>query len=192
MTWHRQDDNQGVKIDDMDVPLNPEELAGRLAHVYAALGPVYRKVARIVEGDEPVNRMSVGVRAVMEHLNREGERTVPQIAGSQEISRQFVQRMANDAHDAGFVEFVDNPAHRRSRLLRLTAGGRAAIREVVAREHQLMGRVGGDLTSRELDATLRVLHHMKAALDDVGGASEVRGTSAPPGTSGAAGDGGAG
>lgn len=90
-----------------------------LTHVYASLGPVYRKVARIVEGDEPVKRMSVGVRAVMEQLNREGERPVPQIAGSQEISWQFVQRLANDAYDAGFVEFVDNPAHRRSRLLRL-------------------------------------------------------------------------
>lgn len=167
----------------MEEPLKPEELADRLSHVYAALGPVYRKAARIVERDELVNRMSVGVRAVMEQLNREGERTVPQIAGSQEISRQFVQRMANEAYDAGFVEFVDNPAHRRSRLLRLTAAGRAAIREVVVREHQLMGRVGGDLTARELDATLRVLHHMKAALDDVGRASEVWGASRVPGAS---------
>lgn len=50
-----------------------------------------------------------------------------------------------------------------------------------------MGRVGRDLTSRELDATLRVLHQMKAALDDVGRASEVRGASGAPGASEASG-----
>lgn len=37
----------------------------------------------------------------------------------------------------------------------------------VAREHALMGRVGGDLTTDQLDATPHVLGHMLAALDQV-------------------------
>lgn len=151
----------------MSTALPPDDLADRLARVYAVIGPVYRKVARIVEADEPVNGMSVGVRAVLDHLRREGACTVPRIAERQELSRQFIQRVVNDARDAGFVELVDNPAHRRSRLVHLTAAGREAIEAVVAREQALMGQVGGELTADELDATLRVLHHMKAALDDI-------------------------
>lgn len=151
----------------MSAPLKPDQLAARLADVYAAIGPIYRKVARIVEHDELVNGMSVGVRAVLVQLIADGELTVPQIAREQELSRQFIQRMVNDARAAGFVELVDNPGHRRSKLVHLTRDGRSAIDAVVAREHELMGRVGGELTAPELDATLRVLAHMKAALDDI-------------------------
>ncbi|KAA9395069.1 MarR family transcriptional regulator [Kocuria coralli] len=151
----------------MDRPLDPDTLAHRLADVYVALGPVYRKVARIVERDQSVMRMSVGVRAVLDQLRREGELTVPQMARTQDLSRQFVQRMVNDAGEAGFVELIANPAHRRSSLVRLTSDGRDAIEAVAAREHRLMGRVGGDITGGQLDATMQVLTHMLEALSEI-------------------------
>lgn len=161
------DDNRGVMMAGMSEPLDPDTLADRLAEVYVAIGPVYRKVSRIVERSEPVMGMSVGVRAVLDQLRREGDRTVPQMARAQDLSRQFVQRMVDDAREAGFVELVDNPAHRRSHLVRPTARGREAIDAVAEREHRLMGQVGGDLTGAELDATLRVLDHMLAGLEEV-------------------------
>jgi DNA-binding MarR family transcriptional regulator len=148
----------------MSAPLSPSDLADRLAAVYVALGPVYRRVARIVEHDCAVSGVSVGVRNVLDQLHRQGELTVPQLAQAQELSRQFVQRMVHDAREAGLVELIDNPAHRRSSLVRMTAAGEDAIAAITDREHTLMGRVGGDLTGAELDATLRVLHHMEAAL----------------------------
>ena len=64
----------------------------------------------------------------------------------------------------GLVELVDNPAHRRSRLVRLTPAGDAASTAVIERELSLLERVGGDLTAAELDGTLRVLLHMDLAL----------------------------
>jgi len=162
-----QHDNRGVIIEVMSSPLDSDALAARLAEVYVALGPLYRKAARLVESQQPVMGMSVGVRAVLDQLRREGERTVPQIARAQDLSRQFVQRMVNDARDAGFVDLVANPAHRRSSLVRLAAGGREAIEAVAARERRLMARVGGDLTQEQLEATLHVLASMSAALDEV-------------------------
>lgn len=151
----------------MTRPLDADALTERLAEVYVALGPVYRKAARIVERDQPVMGMSVGVRAVLDQLRREGELTVPQMARAQDLSRQFVQRMVNDAGQAGFVELIANPAHRRSSLVRLTPEGRHAIEAVAARERRLMGRVGGDITESQLDATLHVLTHMLAALHEI-------------------------
>ena len=148
-------------------PLDPDRLAARLAEVYLVVGPLSRKVLRIVEQSQPVMGMSVGVRAVLDQLHREGARTVPQMARTQDLSRQFVQRMVNDASTLGWVEAVDNPAHRRSSLIRITPDGERAIAAVVAREHELMGRVPGDLTDADVDTTLRVLRAMLAGLEDV-------------------------
>ena len=145
-------------------PLAPEALAPRLAEVYVALGPVYRRVARLVEQDEQVSGLSVGVRNVLDQLRRDGERTVPQLARAQDLSRQYTQRMVDQAAADGLVELIENPAHRRSRLVRLTPAGDAAITAVIERELSLLERVGGDLTAAELDGTLRVLHHMDQAL----------------------------
>lgn len=147
-----------------DHPLAPDDLADRLAEVYLVVGPLYRSVLRVVERDEQRAGVSVGVRAVLDQLRREGPRTVPQMAAAQDLSRQFVQRMVNDAVGPGWVELVDNPAHRRSRLVRLTPAGKDTIAGVIARERELMGRVGGDLTGSELDATLRVLREMLIAV----------------------------
>jgi DNA-binding MarR family transcriptional regulator len=149
---------------DTDSPLRPDQLSHRLAEVYVALGPVYRRVARIVEQDEQVSGLSVGVRNVLDQLRRDEERTVPQLAHAQELSRQYTQRMVDQAAADGLVELTRNPAHRRSRLVRLTPAGRAAITAVLERELSLLERVGGDLTAEELAGTLRVLHHMDQAL----------------------------
>nr|WP_246211806.1 MarR family winged helix-turn-helix transcriptional regulator [Phytoactinopolyspora alkaliphila] len=111
--------------------------------------------------------MSVGVRAVLDQLRRRGALTVPDMARDQDLSRQFVQRMVNDARAAGWVDVVENPAHRRSHLIRLTPSGEDAIGAVAAREHGLLRRVGGDLTGTEIDATLRVLTEMLSAIDTI-------------------------
>lgn len=145
-------------------PLAPEALAPRLAEVYVALGPVYRRVARLVEQDEQVSGLSVGVRNVLDQLRRDGERTVPQLARAQDLSRQYTQRMVDQAAADSLVELIENPAHRRSRLVRLTPAGKKAITAVIERELSLLERVGGDLTAAELDGTLRVLLHMDQAL----------------------------
>ncbi|MEV4753246.1 helix-turn-helix domain-containing protein [Streptosporangium sp. NPDC049248] len=151
----------------MSAPLPPDRLAARLAEVYLIVGPLYRKASRAVERDQPITGMSVGVRAVLEQLHREGDLTVPAIAASQELSRQFVQRMVHEAREAGFVELVDNPRHLRSSLVRLADEGRAAIAAVIAREHRLLSRAAGDLTDADVDTALRVLRSMLAGVNDV-------------------------
>ena len=150
-----------------DEPLPPEELARRLAEVYLLVGPLYRRVLRKVELGEEIEGIGAGVRAVLDMLRREGPMTVPQMGRAQALSRQFVQRMVNDAAGRGFVEAVPNPAHRRSSLIQLTDPGRAAIAAVIAREHGLLGEVGGDLTQADVDACVKVLSCMLDELSDV-------------------------
>lgn len=148
-------------------PLPPEELAARLAEIYLLVGPLYRRVLRKVELGEEIEGIGVGVRAVLDMLRLAGSMTVPQMGRAQALSRQFVQRTVNDAAARGLVEAVPNPAHRRSSLIRLTDPGRAAIEAVIARERGLLGEVGGALTRSDVDACVKVLSSMLAAVSDV-------------------------
>lgn len=145
--------------------LSPTELGPRIAEVYHLLGPLYRAVQRRVEDDESVMGMSVGVRAVLDELNWSAPATVPTLTARLDLSRQFVQRMVNEALEAGWIQRQPNPDHRRSPLLGLTGRGQEAIDGVVEREHALMGRTPGGLTDDDLDATMRVLRAMRSALD---------------------------
>lgn len=142
--------------------------------VFGLVGPLYRRVQRKIEQDVPEQDLSVGVRAVLDLLREHGPMTVPQMGQAQSLSRQFVQRMVNDAAARGLTETIPNPAHQRSSLIRLTGDGLAAITAVTAREHALLRRVGGDLTDAEVAACVKVLSRMLELFDDV----EVTGT--PP------------
>lgn len=98
--------------------------------------------------------------------HRNGPMAVPQMGQAQSLSRQFVQRMVNDAAARGLVESIPNPAHQRSSLIRLTADGSAAITAVLTRERALLRQVGGDLTEADVTACLRVLGEMLTVFDD--------------------------
>lgn len=152
---------------DPGAPLPPDELAPRLAQVFDLVGSLYRRAHRKVEQSAPDQGLSVGVRAVLDLLRDRGPMTVPQMGRAQAISRQFVQRMVNEAAGQGLVEIAPNPAHRRSSLIRLTDAGRAAITALIEREHALLGQVGGDLTDAEVTACVRVLGRMLEFLDHV-------------------------
>src|SRR5262249_58287121 len=70
---------------------------------------------------------------LMRSLALLGPLTVPQIAQMRPTSRQRMQRLADELAAEGFVEFIDNPKHRRSKLVRLTPTGDASYRQSNAR-----------------------------------------------------------
>jgi DNA-binding MarR family transcriptional regulator len=152
---------------DTDAPLLPDALAQRLTEVYDLVGPLYRRAQRSVEQGLEADGLSVGVRAVLTLLHRNGPMTVPQMGRAQAISRQFVQRMVNDAAALGLVESVPNPAHRRSAGSATTGRGEETIAAVLDREHRLLREVGGGLSDADVAACLRVLGAMLTALDHV-------------------------
>jgi DNA-binding MarR family transcriptional regulator len=147
--------------------MDPDAGARRLMEVFDLVGPLYHKVFRKVEQEMPVDGVSVGVRAVLDLLQRHGPMTVPRMSRAQALSRQFVQRMVNDAIARGYAESRPNPAHRRSALIALTAAGAEAVAAVTAHERALLRQVGGDLTHEEVDACLKVLGRMLDLFADV-------------------------
>jgi DNA-binding MarR family transcriptional regulator len=77
-------------------------------------------------------------RNLLWELERGGPQTVPQLARSRAVTRQHVQVLANSLEEEGHVEFSANPAHRRSRLVRLTTSGAERLAELRRREAELL------------------------------------------------------
>jgi DNA-binding MarR family transcriptional regulator len=65
-----------------------------------------------------------GEWGVLRMLVKEGAQTVPEMARSRPVSRQHCQTICNTLEAQGLVEFVDNPKHKRSKLVRATKKGR--------------------------------------------------------------------
>lgn len=63
------------------------------------------------------------MRSVMEALATHGRQSVPDIARTKRVSRQHIQAIMNALLEGGFVELVENPAHKRSPLFDITERG---------------------------------------------------------------------
>ena len=51
---------------------------------------------------------------------------------------QFVQTVCNDLITRGFVKFVDNPRHKRSKLAKLTEPARIAFQQARQKENEII------------------------------------------------------
>jgi DNA-binding MarR family transcriptional regulator len=67
------------------------------------------------------------------------------------------------------VEFIDNPKHQRSKLLRLTPKGDACYRELNARFLSIASTVGVPLSEADIRKTIEIVRHLS---DDVKARSE--------------------
>ena len=74
------------------------------------------------------------------------------------------KRLADELAAERLVEFVDNPRHRRSRLVRLTAKGSARYRELDARFLAIALTMGAALAEADIRKTIEIVRHLS---DDV-------------------------
>src|SRR5262245_55344849 len=94
-----------------------------------------------------------GAFGFMRGLAMIGPLTVPDIAQMRPTSRQRMQRLADELAADGLVEFVDNPRHRRSKLVRLTRKGSVRYREMSGRFLAIASSMGDDLSEADIRKT---------------------------------------
>ena len=112
-----------------------------------------------------------GVWGLLRSLALEGPQTVPQLARARPVTRQHIQVLADDMAAEGLVEFVPNPAHKRSKLLRMTAKGRKLYDELDASFLAFAEEIAEGMDPEKLEAASAVLSALKdrLALDGPGG-----------------------
>jgi DNA-binding MarR family transcriptional regulator len=110
-----------------------------------------------------------GAFGFMRSLALLGALTVPQIAQMRPTSRQRMQRLADELAGEGLVKFIENPRHRRSKLVQLTPKGDARYRELNARLLSIASTMGVALSEVDVRKTIEIVRHLS---DDVKARSE--------------------
>jgi len=88
--------------------------------------------------------------------------TIPNIARNLGLSRQAVQRVANDLAAEGFIRTIDNPHHKRAKLVGLTEKGRRVYRRADRTYNGWVDAVAGNFKNTELQIALEAMR----SLDD--------------------------
>ncbi len=92
-----------------------------------------------------------GSWGLLRTLVTEGPKTVPDIARSRPVARQHIQKLVNELRDMGLIRFVDNPAHKRSRLVDITGKGRTVYDSMTADVAAMAEDLARDLPAGDLD-----------------------------------------
>lgn len=91
--------------------------------------------------------------------------TVSGIAREMGITRQSVQRIADLLVERGLVEYVDNPAHQRARLVVVTDAGRAAVERIGPAHAEAAAALAAEVGVGRLREALDALHELSAAME---------------------------
>ena len=111
-----------------------------------------------------------GAFGFMRSLALLGPLTVPQIAEMRPTSRQRMQRLADELAAEGLVAFIDNPRHRRSKLVQLTPKGDARYREMSSQFLAIASTMGVGLSDADIRRATEIVRRLS---EDVKGRSEI-------------------
>jgi DNA-binding MarR family transcriptional regulator len=92
--------------------------------------------------------------------------TVSDAARAMGLTRQSVQRLADALVADGLAEYVDNPRHRRARLLRPTQAGWDAIDVIRPLQHAFTHQVTEQMRADELRQAVAVMDRLIAKLEN--------------------------
>jgi DNA-binding MarR family transcriptional regulator len=108
--------------------------------------------------------ITAGMRGVLFGLDRSGPQTVPQMARARPVSRQHIQTLVNPLVERHYVELFDNPAHKRSKLVRLTPKGRRLVDRMRKRESKILGALGSGMSEKQLRSAATVARSLRETL----------------------------
>jgi DNA-binding MarR family transcriptional regulator len=148
--------------------------AEALDAVFAETARLFHRLRAVAEQVHRQGHLSGGKRGILRELDRLGPRTVPQMARARPVSRQHIQQHVNDLLNDRYVERIENPAHRRSRLIRITDRGRERLEAMRQREDRLLRHLPLAATREELLEAAAVLDLISTALDSPEWAAAVQ------------------
>lgn len=125
-----------------------DEIALLVADVYELAG-LLRRSGEITAATQGQTQSRWQLLSVI----RDEALTVPQAARRLGVTRQGIQRVANELAVAGLAEFQTNPDHRTSPLLALTGNGRDALEAITKRAAVANTRLAAALGPATLRAT---------------------------------------
>ena len=77
-----------------------------------------------------------------------------------------MQRLADELAAEGLVEFIDNPRHRRSKLVRLTRKGNSHYRRLNVQLLEIASMMGADLSVADIRKSLEIVLRLSDEVKD--------------------------
>jgi len=90
---------------------------------------------------------------------------VPYIARKMGLTRQGVQKMANILIKEGLIELLENPHHKSSKILSLTAEGRRRMEEIGVIQAGWANETAAECSLEELGSALETLRKLRQSMD---------------------------
>jgi len=109
----------------------------------------------------------IGAFGFIRSLALLGPLTIPEIAKMRPTSRQRMQRLADELAAEGLVEFVDNPRHRRSKLVRLTRKGNRHYHRLNVQLLAIASTMGADLIEADIRKSIEIVRQLSDEMKDV-------------------------
>ncbi len=144
---------------------SPESVIAALESVIDETRRLFHRMRVAAEQVHRQGGMSGGRRGVLRDLDRLGPQTVPQMARARPVSRQHIQTLVDQLAAEGHVEFVQNPAHKRSHLIRLTRKGKELVEAMNRREAKILPRLRIGIPEHELRTTAASLRVVRELLE---------------------------
>jgi DNA-binding MarR family transcriptional regulator len=133
----------------------------RLFEEAVDLGNCLKRRARQTHRGE---RLSASGRILLQTLRLNGPQTVPALAHIRSTSRQNIQILTDRLASLGHVEFVANPQHATSDLVRLTASGEAMLQDANAREASALAALLPHTSEDEVRDAAELLRRLRSLI----------------------------
>lgn len=135
-------------------PLIAESRSQAIAELMLEIAQCFFRIRAVGQKAGLITSWGGGAFGFMRSLALLGPLTVPQIAQMRPTSRQRMQRLADELAAEGLVEFMDNPKHRRSKLVQLTSEGSSRYCEMNNQLLAIASKLGVALAEESIrDAT---------------------------------------
>ncbi|MGV9914520.1 MarR family winged helix-turn-helix transcriptional regulator [Streptomyces tendae] len=132
-----------------------------LIRQFSAFGAVKRELTRILPAG-----CSSGSAAVLALLGRYGDMRIGRLSELLAVDMSVTSRHVAHIAERGWVDRFPDPADGRSRILRLTAAGRAQLDDLSERTTHLLADRLSDWTDDEVRQLSRLMARLRASFDD--------------------------
>ncbi len=144
---------------------NPSAKNQALQDVIANLTTCFQSLQRQGMNLGSVSKKGNSFWGMLKQIHEHGPLTVPQIALRRRVSRQRIQVMVDEYVADGYLKFVDNPSHKRSRLVTLTKTGQTELAQMSAIIFNHVEQAAGEFQKEELQTTVKVLQKLQQLME---------------------------
>ena len=111
-----------------------------------------------------VTEQGAGSWGLLRMLKIDGPMTVPEVARYRSVSRQYIQKLANELIDSGWITLGENPAHKKSKRLHITRVGEMKLGEMTLQIRETMEKLAPSFSANSLQVSIKTIGELRKQL----------------------------